>query len=45
MTKPAELDRFLDVVRQVGDFFLTVVRLPDPRLTGRGRTRPRPTAR
>ncbi len=28
VTKPAELDRFLDVVRQVGDFFLTVARLP-----------------
>jgi two-component system response regulator len=28
VTKPAELDRFLSVVRQVGEFFLTVVRLP-----------------
>jgi CheY-like chemotaxis protein len=28
VTKPAELDRFLAVVRQVGDFFLTVVRSP-----------------
>ena len=31
VTKPAELDRFLTVVRQVGEFFLTVVRLPTPR--------------
>ncbi len=30
VTKPAELERFLDVVRQVGDFFLGVVRLPSP---------------
>jgi CheY-like chemotaxis protein len=30
VTKPAELDRFLSVVRQVGEFFLTVVRLPTP---------------
>ena len=28
VTKPAELDRFLSVVRQVGEFFLTVARLP-----------------
>ena len=28
VTKPVELDRFLSVVRQVGEFFLTVVRLP-----------------
>jgi CheY-like chemotaxis protein len=28
VTKPAELDRFLSVVRQVGEFFLSVVRLP-----------------
>jgi CheY-like chemotaxis protein len=28
VTKPAELDIFLSVVRQVGEFFLTVVRLP-----------------
>ncbi len=30
VSKPAELERFLDVVRQVGDFFLGVVRLPHP---------------
>ena len=29
VTKPAELDRFLSVVRQVGEFFLNVVRLPN----------------
>ena len=28
VTKPAELDRFLSVVRVVGEFFLTVARLP-----------------
>ena len=28
VTKPVELDRFLSVVRQVGEFFLTVVRQP-----------------
>ncbi len=28
VTKPAELDRFLSVVGQVGEFFLTVVRSP-----------------
>jgi CheY-like chemotaxis protein len=28
VTKPAELDRFLAVVRHVGEFFLSVVRLP-----------------
>jgi hypothetical protein len=28
VSKPAELDQFLDVVREVGDFFLTVSRLP-----------------
>ena len=26
--KPVELDRFLSVVRQIGEFFLTVVRQP-----------------
>jgi len=28
VTKPAELDRFLAVVRHIGEFFLDVVRLP-----------------
>ena len=28
VTKPVELDHFLSVVRQVGEFFLTVVQLP-----------------
>jgi CheY-like chemotaxis protein len=28
VTKPVELDRFLSVVRQIGEFFLTVVRQP-----------------
>ncbi len=30
VTKPTELERFLDVVRRVGDFFLTVAELPLP---------------
>ena len=28
VTKPVDFDRFLDVVRQVDEFFVTVVRLP-----------------
>ena len=28
VTKPVDFDRFLDVVRQIGEFFVTVVRLP-----------------
>ena len=28
VTKPVELERFLQVVRQIGDFFLEVVQLP-----------------
>ena len=28
VTKPVDFDRFVDVVRQVDDFFFTVVRLP-----------------
>jgi CheY-like chemotaxis protein len=28
VTKPVDFDRFLDVVRQIDDFFVTVVRLP-----------------
>jgi hypothetical protein len=28
VTKPVDGDRFLDVVRQIDDFYLTVVQLP-----------------
>jgi CheY-like chemotaxis protein len=28
VTKPVDFDRFLDVVRQIDDFFVTVVKLP-----------------
>jgi len=28
VTKPVDFDRFLDVVRQIDEFFVTVVRLP-----------------
>jgi CheY-like chemotaxis protein len=28
VTKPVDADRFLDVVRQIDDFYLTVVQLP-----------------
>ena len=28
VTKPVDFDRFIDVVRQIDDFFVTVVRLP-----------------
>jgi CheY-like chemotaxis protein len=28
VTKPVDFERFLDVVRQIDDFFVTVVRLP-----------------
>jgi CheY-like chemotaxis protein len=28
VTKPVDVDRFLDVVRQIDDFYLTVVQLP-----------------
>lgn len=28
VTKPVEVEKFLDVVRQIDDFFVTVVRLP-----------------
>ena len=47
VTKPAELDRFLDVVRQVGDFFLTVVPPAQPPTEPSTATgcRARPTAR
>jgi len=31
VTKPVDFDRFIEVVRQIDDFFLTVVKLP-PRL-------------
>ena len=30
VTKPVDFDRFLDVVRQVDEFLVTVVRLPGP---------------
>ncbi len=29
VTKPVDFDRFIDVVRQIDDFFVSVVRLPD----------------
>jgi CheY-like chemotaxis protein len=28
VTKPVDFDRFIDVVRQIDDFFVSVVRLP-----------------
>jgi len=28
VTKPVDFDRFIEVVRQIDDFFVTVVRLP-----------------
>ena len=28
VTKPVDFDRFLDVVRQIDDFYLTIVQLP-----------------
>ena len=28
VTKPVDFDRFIDVVRQIDDFFVTVVKLP-----------------
>ena len=28
VTKPVDFDRFIDVVRQIDDFFVTVVPLP-----------------
>ena len=28
VTKPVDFDRFLDVVRQIDEFFVTVVKLP-----------------
>jgi CheY-like chemotaxis protein len=31
VTKPVHVEEFLDVVRQIDEFFLTVVRLPPPR--------------
>ncbi len=30
VTKPVDFERFLEVVRQIDDFFVTVVRLPKP---------------
>ena len=29
VTKPVDFDRFVEVVRQIDDFFISVVRLPD----------------
>ena len=31
VTKPVDFDRFIDVVRQIDDFFVTVVKLPGAR--------------
>jgi hypothetical protein len=28
VTKPVDFDRFIEVVRQIDDFFVTVVKLP-----------------
>ena len=28
MTKPVDFDRFIEVVRQIDEFFVTVVKLP-----------------
>jgi CheY-like chemotaxis protein len=28
VTKPVDFERFIDVIRQIDDFFVTVVRLP-----------------
>ena len=28
VTKPVDFDRFVDVIRQIDDFFISVVRLP-----------------
>ena len=32
VTKPVDFERFIEVVRQIDDFFVTVVRLPTPTL-------------
>jgi CheY-like chemotaxis protein len=29
ISKPVDFDRFIDVIRQIDDFFLTLVKLPD----------------
>jgi hypothetical protein len=29
VTKPVDFDRFLDVVRKIDEFFVTVVKLPN----------------
>ncbi len=29
VTKPVDFERFIDVVRQIDDFFVTVVKLPN----------------
>jgi CheY-like chemotaxis protein len=31
VTKPVDFERFIDVVRRIDDFFVTVVRLPNRR--------------
>jgi hypothetical protein len=28
VSKPVDFDRFIDVIRQIDDFFVTVVKLP-----------------
>ena len=38
VTKPVDFDRFIEVVRQIDEFFVTVVKLP-PSSGGRGGTR------
>jgi DNA-binding NarL/FixJ family response regulator len=37
VTKPVDFDRFLSVVRQIDDFFVSLVRLP-PGRAGAGRS-------
>jgi len=39
ITKPVDVARFLDVVRQIDDFYLTIVQLP-PRASGEDLSRP-----
>ena len=34
MTKPVDFERFIEVVRQIDDFFVSVVKLPKPALSG-----------
>jgi DNA-binding NarL/FixJ family response regulator len=30
VTKPADFERFMDAIREINNFFVTVVQLPDP---------------